>query len=114
MEIDGRAFKKMFPHLTEEMETEKSEADANSTKPKSLTEERITAKRFDDYNPDVVDFICRCDNEEQAREIIDYMQKRGEIDQKYAQELRTKLRKKGVRSFGAKREEGYYLKEASI
>ena len=113
MEIDKGTFKKVFPHLTEEMEAKESKEGVDSTKPRSLTGETVSTKRFDDYNPDVIDFICRCDNEKQAYEIIDYVEKRGEIDQKYAQKLRTQLEKRGVRSFGAKREEGYYLRESS-
>jgi len=113
MEVDRGTFKKMFPHLTDEIETEEPKVGVNSTTPSSLAEERMTMKRFDDYNPDVVDFICRCDSENQAHEIIDYLEKRGEISRKYAQKLRTQLKKKGVRSFGAKREEGYYLRESS-
>jgi len=112
MEVDKGTFKKMFPHLAEEMETGKSKASINSIRSDQETEEKATGKRFDNYNPDVVDFICRCDNEKQAEEIIDYMEKRGEIDQKYAKKLRTQLKKKGIRSFGAKREEGYYLRES--
>jgi hypothetical protein len=111
MEIDNGTFKKVFPHLTEEMEAKESKEAINSTNLGSLTGERVSTKRFDDYNPDVIDFICRCDNEDQAQEIINYIEKRGEIDQEYAQKLRTQLKKKGVRSFGAKREEGYYLRE---
>ena len=103
----------MFSHLTEEMEAKKSTEGMNSTNPSSPTGERATTKRFDDYNPNVIDFICRCDNEKQACEIIDYVEKRREIDQKYAQKLRTQLKKRGVRSFGAKREEGYYLRDPS-
>jgi hypothetical protein len=113
MEIDRGTFKKTFPNLTEEMEAEKSDESESSTTPGSLTEEKIATKRFDNYNPDVIDFICRCDNEKQAHEIIDYMEKKGEIDQKYAQKLKAQLTKRGVRSFGAKREEGYYLRESS-
>jgi hypothetical protein len=113
MEMDRGTFKKMFPHLTEEIEAEKSKMGIDSTTPGSLTGKEMTTKRFDNYNPDVIDFICRCDNEKQAHEIIDYIKKRGEIDQKYARKLRTQLKKKGVRSFGAKREEGYYLRESS-
>jgi len=113
MEIDKGTFKKVFPHLTEEMEAKESKEGINSTNPGSLAGERVSPKRFDDYNPDVIDFLCRCDSEKQAQEIIDYIVKRGEIDEKYAQKLRTQLKKKGVRSFGAKREEGYYLRESS-
>jgi hypothetical protein len=112
MEIDRGTFKKIFPHLTEEMETEKFKGGMNPTTAGSLTTERMTIKQFDDYNPDVIDFICRCDTEKQAYEIIGYVEKRGEIDQKYAQKLRTQLKRRGVRSFGAKREEGYYLRKS--
>jgi len=112
MEVDKARFKKMFPHLADEMETGNSKVSINSVRSDTETAEKTAAKCFDNYNPDVIDFICRCDNVKQAEEIVDYMEKRGEISQKYAQKLRTQLRKKGVRSFGAKREEGYYLKES--
>ena len=112
MEVDKGTFKKMFPYLAEEMEAEKSKVSINSVRSDQETEEKASSKRFDNYNPDVVDFICRCDNEKQAEEIIDYMEKRGETDHKFAQKLRAQLRKKGVRSFGAKRGEGYYLRES--
>jgi hypothetical protein len=82
MQVDKGTFKKMFPRLAEEI---------------------------DGYNPTVIDFLRRCDTAKQAEEIIDYLEKRGEIDNKYAQKLKAQLKKKGVRSFGAKREEGYYL-----
>jgi len=101
----------MFPRLGEEMEAKKSKIVTNKTVLNSPTGERTATKRFDDYNPDVIDFICRCDNEKQAYEIIDYLEKRGEIDERYAQKLKIRLKKKGVRSFGAKREEGFYLRE---
>lgn len=112
MGVDKGTFKKMFPYLAEEMEAEKSKVSINSVRSDQETEEKASGKRFDNYNPDVVDFICRCDNEKQAEEIIDYMEKRGETDHKFAQKLRAQLRKKGVRSFGAKRGEGYYLRES--
>jgi hypothetical protein len=62
--------------------------------------------------PDVIDFIRRCDTEEQAEEIIAYMEKRGEIEKQYAERLRKQLKDKGVRSFGPKKEENYYLKDS--
>lgn len=110
MEVDKGTFKKMFPRLSEEMEIGKSKVNIDSVRSDLRTGEKTIDKRFDDYNPDVIDFICRCDNEKQAEEIIDYMEKRGEIDRKYAFKLKTQLKEKGVRSFGAKREEGYYLR----
>jgi len=35
------------------------------------------------------------------------MEKRGEISKEYAQKLRAQLKRKGVRSFGPKKEEDY-------
>jgi hypothetical protein len=113
MQVDKGPFKKMFPHLAEEMRQGKSKVGVNSVRSDPATGERVTASKcFDDYSPTVIDFLCRCDTAKQAEEIIDYLEKRGEIDIEYAHKLKTQLKKKGVRSFGAKREEGYYLSES--
>jgi hypothetical protein len=105
-------FKKMFPRLAEEMEGGKSRLNVNTVSSDRAGERPAASKRFDDYDPTVTDFLCRCDNAKQAEEIIDYMEGRGEIDSQCAQKLRIQLKKRGVRSFGAKREEGYYLTES--
>lgn len=110
MQMDKGTLKKMFPRLAEEITEGKSKVDVNSVRSDPATGEKIAAsKHFDGYNPTVIDFLCRCDTAKQAEEIIDYLEKRGEIDNKYAQKLKTQLKKKRVRSFGAKRKEGYYL-----
>jgi hypothetical protein len=113
MQLDKGTFKKMFPHLAKEMDEGKSKVDINSVEADPTTRETTAASKcFDDYNPTVIDFLCRCDTAKQAEEIIDYLEKRRETDRSCAQKLRTQLKKKGVRSFGAKREEGYYLRES--
>ena len=53
--------------------------------------------RFWGYVPDVIDFIRRCDTEEQALEIIDFLEKRGEISREYANKLRRQLKEKGLK-----------------
>jgi hypothetical protein len=53
--------------------------------------------------------LRRCDTNEQAEEIIAYLEKRSEVDKEYAEKLRTQLKQKGVRSFGLKKGENYYL-----
>ena len=64
----------MFPHLAKEME-ENSEDDnqhrvqINSVRSNIDIEEKISGK-FGTYMPDAIDFIRRCDNEKQAKEII--------------------------------------------
>jgi hypothetical protein len=113
MQVDRKTFKRMFPYLIEEMDGRQSRVNINKVKVNSEAEKKATAsKSFDNYMPDIIDFLCRCDTPKQAEEIIDYMEKRSEIDYKYAQKLRAQLNKKGIRSFGAKREEGYYLAES--
>ena len=62
------------------------------------------------YMPDAVDFLRRCDNAREAKKIIDFLEKRGEISDKYATKLRHQLREKGIRSFGTKKTDGYYLR----
>jgi hypothetical protein len=109
--LDKESFKKMFPNLARDLQTNENKVQVNSVRTNQEDGEKAAAPRsFDDYMPDVIDFIRRCDTKEQAGEIICYMEKRGEIDKKYAQKLRKQLKEKGIRSFGTKKEHDYYLK----
>jgi len=100
----------MFPNIAKELETKEYRVSINSVRSDTETAEKASANKFVGYMPDVIDFIRRCDTNQQAEEIVDYLQRRGEISQEYALRLKQQLRKKGVRSFGTKKEEGYYLK----
>ena len=114
MEVDKETFKKMFPNLAKELESDENKVSLNSVRTDERTGENATSERFVHYMPDVIDFIRRCDTEEQAEEIIAYMEKRGEIEKQYAERLRKQLKDKGVRSFGPKKEENYYLKHGQL
>jgi len=109
MRIDKETFRKLFPNLAREMELGECKVTINSVRTDLKAGEKAVSKKFEHYMPDVVDFIRRCDTEEQAEEIIDYMEKRGEITPEYAKKLRKQLKKEGVRSFGPKKEAGYYF-----
>jgi len=109
MRIDKETFRRLFPNLAREIEIEESKITINSVRTDLKTGEKAASKKFEHYVPDVVDFIRRCDTEEQAEEIIDYMERRGEITPEYAKKLLKQLKKEGVRSFGPKKEEGYYF-----
>jgi len=111
MEIDKEKFRKMFPHLSQEMEGKEGGMAITSVRSDLPTGEKASSKKFANYMPDVIDFIRRCDNEQQAEEIIDYLEGRREISKDYAKRLRKQLKKKGVRSFGSKKEDDYYLKQ---
>ncbi|MEM2394694.1 MAG: DUF2095 family protein [Candidatus Bathyarchaeia archaeon] len=114
MEFDRETFRKLFPNLAREMEGGENKVALNSVRTDIQAGEKAASKRFIHYDPDVIDFIRRCDTEEQAEEIIAYMEKRGEIGKEYASKLRRQLREKGVRSFGPKKEENYYLKHGGF
>ncbi len=133
MAIDKKSLKKMFPNLYKELETGEVKVPINAIRKNPLEAEEAaegeefeecTEEEFDSctetpdklrhFSPQAVDFIRRCDTEAQVEEIIAYLQKRGEITEEYALELRCQLKREGVRSFGPKKEENYYFKEGGI
>jgi len=111
MDIEKKRLRRMFPHLAQELENKNCRTKINSVRSDPNTGEKMVSRRFADYTPDVIDFLRRCDKVEQAEEIIGYLEKRGEISVEYAGKLRKQLKEKGVRSFGLKKEDDYYLKQ---
>ncbi len=110
MTKNKESFKKMFPNLAREVGSEENRISVNSVRTDNEAgEKHATQRKFNDYVPDVIDFLRRCDTVEQVEEIILYMERRGEIDKQYAKKLREQLKEKGVRSFGSKKEHDYYL-----
>jgi len=114
LEFDKETFKRLFPNLAREMESGENKVAVNSVRTDTKSGERAASRCFVHYDPDVIDFLRRCDTPEQAEEIIAYMERRGEISHEYAAKLRKQLKEKGVRSFGPKKEENYYLKRAGL
>lgn len=110
MDVEKEQFKKMFPRLAEELESEEQKVNITGVRSDRETAEKASTCMFTGYNPDVIDFIRRCDNKNQAEEIISYLEKRDEISDSYADRLRKQLQEKGIRSFGPKKEDDYYLK----
>ena len=111
MDIKKKRFHKMFPNLAQELETGEHGTKINSVRSDPTTGEKAVSKRFTGYIPDVIDFLRRCDKEKHAEEIISYLENKGEINPEYARKLRKQLKEKGVRSFGSKKEDDYYLKQ---
>jgi hypothetical protein len=114
MEFDKENFKKVFPNLAKELQSDDNKVAVNSVRVDNQMAEEASSERFVNYTPDVIDFIRRCDSEEQAEEIIAYLEKRGEVKKRYAENLRKQLKEKGVRSFGPKKEKDYYLKHGEL
>jgi len=114
MDINKRQFRKMFPNLAREVEGEKGKVRIASVRSDSEAGETAASRQFDGYDPDVVDFLRRCENEDQAEEIINYLESKKEVSREHANRLRKQLRQKGVRSFGPKKENDYYLRQAGF
>jgi len=114
VETNRKSFKKMFPKLSEELEGESNKVPINAVRIDREETEKTDSNRFHNYNPTVVDFIRRCDTEKQAKEIIAYVEKKGEITRENAAKLRNQLEKEGVRSFGPKKEDNYYFKKGGL
>lgn len=104
----------MFPSLARELGSDENKVTVNSVRTDNQVAERSVSERSDHYNPDAVDFIRRCDTEQQAEEIIAYLEKRGELGKPHALRLRRQLKEKGARSFGPKKEHDYYIKHGGL
>ncbi len=111
MKLRKEKFAKMFPNLAEEISNGYCKTKINSVRSDATTAEKAVSKRFNGYNPDTIDFLRKCDTTQQAEEIICYLEKRQEITSEYATKLRKQLKTKGVRSFGSKKENDYYLRQ---
>ncbi len=111
MEIDKGKLKKMFPNLAEELESGAQKKTIHSVRSDHNAGEKAASNCFSGYTPDIIDFLRRCDTDEQCLEIIKYLEKRKEITADYATKLKKQLKDKGVRSFGSKKEDDFYLKQ---
>lgn len=67
--------------------------------------------KFAGYDPNVIDFVRRCDTIDQAVEILDYLENIGDISTNDGDKLRKRLKTEGLRSFGLKKEKGFYFSQ---
>jgi len=105
-----KRFEDLFPHLAKEMNFEGS-----LVKMKGIRWDVNQYTDSDDFNelknPDVVAFIRRCSYKEEAIEIIEFMLRRGEINEGYAEKLKDQIEEYGLESFGSRKTPGYYEKK---
>ena len=104
----------MFPSLSREMEQDPQSVGISAVRSDASVGEKASVKTFAGYDPDVIDFIRRCDDEQQAEQIINYLEKRQEISAAYARKLKKQMKERGVRSFGSKKPADYYSREGIV
>ena len=99
MEIDKKKLREEYPNLYKELEGEEMVAPIQG----------VRSEEIGDL--DIIRVIRRCDNEEQAIEIVNYMLGRGEISQEHADNILKQLKESGLRSFGSKVTWGHFERE---
>lgn len=108
MEIDRKTFKKLFPNLYREMMLKRMSISVDSVRVDQAQAEEEARKPRAPTMPTAIDYLRRCEDDEEAMKVIDYLEKRGEISHEEAERLRRQVTEQGVRSFGKKKEWGYY------
>jgi len=108
LEIDEEAFKKLFPNLYREMVMKKMSIPIDAVRLDEGEAEREASRPRTPAMPTAIDYLRRCDSDEEAMDVINYLERRGEITGEQAEKLRRQVREYGVRSFGRKKEWGYY------
>lgn len=101
-------FRKLFPHLAEEMESGRSRVRVAEVEEGPGSTAKGPKRKWAGHDPDATDFIRRCSTKEEAEEIIAYLEERREITPEHASELRSQLQEKGLESFGSRKEAGFY------
>ncbi len=99
-------FKKEYPNLAEEWGGDGT-VRINAVRT-SVKEAEKATHSVQGYEPTAIDFIRRCENNDQALEIIAFLEEQGEITSDYARRLRVQLVERGLRSFGRTRKPGCY------
>jgi len=104
MKMKTEDFKKKFPHLAKEILSDDQQLTL-----------RVDIKMPDPwrgYTPGIEDYIRRCRTVDEALKVVDYLEKRGEINHAEADNYRKLLREKGLSYFGPRKEDDYYYKKA--
>jgi len=111
MEIEKDRLKKLFPNLAEEVFRGESKVRIDASSVDTADGDKAAIRRFAGFSATVIDFVRRCDTEEEAKEIISFMEKRNEISGEYAAEIWEKIKKEGLRGLGPKKNRGFYEEE---
>lgn len=108
MEFDEKTFKKLFPNLYHEMMLKKMGISIDAVRVDQGEAEKEAMRPRAPTTPTAIDYLRRCEDDREAMEVIDYLEKQGEISSEEAEGLRKQVTERGVRSFGKKKEWGYY------
>jgi len=105
--------KEHFPALYKEIAQKQM---GLKVKTESTEEEENVKEKYEDpfnnYIPDIFDFLRRAKTEEEGKEILDFFEKQKQISSDEAARLRKKLENEGIRVFGSYKSPNYYFRKA--
>ncbi len=107
MEMDVEEFRRRFPALYREIKARKMTVSISGIREMSEYAEREASTNM----PSVVDYLRRCDTDEEGKQVIDFLLKRGELTAEEAGRLLKQLENYGIRSFGSRKQLGYYFRK---
>lgn len=61
------------------------------------------------FDPQAIDFIRRAKTKEQALEVLEFLENRGELSEENCQKIKAQLHEEGLESFGEHKPDGYYF-----
>lgn len=99
-------FQEHFPALHSEITQEEMTLDL---KRDESTDDDPLSK----YLPDVFDFLARAKTDQEGHEIINFLEKDGQLEPEQATNVREQLSTNGIRSFGPLRTKNHYYHEAA-
>lgn len=107
-----------FPNLYSELTEKRMSLGIDEVKEDLITstlrnEDKQEVDPFSDYEPNIFDYLCRAQTEDEGLEIINFLEKQHHLSNKSADELRKTLLQDGIRSFGPFRSTGYYFRRAA-
>jgi len=100
VEYEREDFQNSFPHLTGELDTKKSHS--------GIEIGGVSYTKMAPEDPKVIDFVLRCSTDEEAIEVINFLEKRNEITSIEADRTRKQIESEGITSFGPRRTSNYY------
>lgn len=103
-EMDIAELKRRFPHLYKEIIEGRGRLVSAY-----IDYSGRSADPWRGFEPGPIDFLRRARTVEEALEVIDYLEKRGELEKDKASELRRLIREKGLGALGPRKKDGYYL-----
>ncbi len=116
--IPVEELREQFPNLYSEL-TEKNMSIGIDKVEKDLItstlreDDKQDQDSFSRYDPDVFDFLSKAKTDKEGLEVIDFLKKQNQISSNTAKELKDKITKEGIRSFGPLRSVNYYYRKAA-